>query len=268
VVAAHFPYPTGEIAADIIMEKIDAIEVRPNFSEHFNALNILDWYRYLNCGYRLPVVGGTDKMSAALPVGGERTYAYLGQEPLNFENWAKAVRHGNTFMTSGPLLFFQVDGHTPGGEITLNSSGATVEVQVEMKSIVPVNYLQVVLNGKIVASRESQEGTREMTLKEKVRVAGPGWLAARCSSRRTTVTGQWPMQVCAHTSPVYFRVPGEDLFSAPAASYMLTLIEGSLIWVDNIAIRPDVERFQNLRKVFLDARERLHRRLHDHGIEH
>jgi hypothetical protein len=60
VVGAHFPYPTGEQAAHIVMNKIDAVEIRPglpgNFSEYFNALNILDWYRYLNCGYRLPVV--------------------------------------------------------------------------------------------------------------------------------------------------------------------------------------------------------------------
>lgn len=267
-VAVHFPYPTGEIAADIVMDKIDAIEMRPSFSEHFNALNILDWYRYLNCGYRLPVVGGTDKMSGGMPVGGERTYAYLGQEQFSFESWAKAVRRGNTFMTSGPLLLFQLDGHTPGDEITIDSGGATVEVQVEAKSIVPFNYLEVISNGRVVASREDRGGTREMTMKEKVRVAGPGWLAARCSSRLINATGQWPLQVCAHTSPVYFQVPGQELFSGPAVTYMLTLIEGSLTWVDNLAPRPDAERFERVRKVFHDARERLHRRLHEHGIEH
>jgi hypothetical protein len=268
VVGVHFPYPTGEIAADIVLDKIDAIEIRPNFSEHFNALNILDWYRYLNCGYHLPVVGGTDKMGAGMPVGGERTYAYLGQEEFNFESWAKAVRRGNTFMTSGPLLLFQVDGHSPGDEITIDRGGASVEVQVEAKSFVPFNHLEVISNGRVVASREDRGGTREMTLKENVPVAGPGWLAARCSSRQAHVTDMWSLQVCAHTSPIYLRVPGQELFSAPAASYMLTLIEGSLTWLENLAARPDPERFERVRKVFLDARARLHRRLHDHGIEH
>jgi hypothetical protein len=267
-VAVHFAYPTSEIAADIVLGKIDAVEVRPDFSEHFNSLYILDWYRYLNCGYRLPVVGGTDKMSGRMPVGGERTYAYLGQEPFSFASWAKAVRRGNTFMTSGPLLLFQADGHTPGDEITINSGGATVEVQVEAKSVVPFHYLQVILNGRVVASREDTGGTRELTIKEKVYVAGPGWLAARCSSRLRNETGQWPLRVCAHTSPVYFRVPEQELFSPPAASYMLALIEGSLTWVENVATRPDSERYERMRKIFLDARERLHRRLHEHGIEH
>lgn len=266
-VAVHFPYPTGEIAADIVLGKIDAVEIRPTFSEHFNALNILDWYRYLNCGYRLPIVGGTDKMSPWMPVGAERTYAYLGQEEFNFANWAKAVRQGNTFMTSGPLLLFQADGQPPGAEITLGSGGGTIEVRAEAKSFVPFHLLEVVLNGRVVASREDRNGSREMSLKEKVQVTGPGWLAARCASRLETVTW-WQLRICAHTSPVYLRVPDQELFSEPAAAYLLTLIEGSLTWVDNLATRPDPERFERVRRTFLEARERLHRRLHEHGVQH
>ena len=68
--------------------------------------------------------------------------------------------------------------------------------------------------------------------------------------------------------PSSFARRRQELFSAPAASYMLTLIEGSLTWVENVATRPDSERYERMRKSFLDARERLHRRLHEHGIEH
>ncbi|MCL5005349.1 MAG: hypothetical protein M1404_02350 [Acidobacteria bacterium] len=78
VVAVHFPYPTAEVAADIVLGKIDAVELVPHFQEVFNDLRFLDWYRFLNCGYRLPGVGGTDKMGAYMPVGANRTYAYLG----------------------------------------------------------------------------------------------------------------------------------------------------------------------------------------------
>src|SRR4029077_15127326 len=82
VVAPHYPYPTAELAADIALGKIDALEVRSQFSKvlAFNELSFLDWYRYLNCGYRLPCVGGTDKMFAWMPVGFQRTYAYVGQK--------------------------------------------------------------------------------------------------------------------------------------------------------------------------------------------
>src|SRR6185503_17106240 len=181
VVAVHFPYPTAELAADIVMDKIDAVELWPtNMTEHFNSLRFLEWYRYLNCGYRLPAVGGTDKMGAWTPVGANRAYAYLGQDEFSFANWAKAVRSGNTFMTSGPLLFFQTEGKSPGAEILLGAGGGTLEVQAEARCFVPFHRLEVILNGRVVASREDREGTRVMSLKERLQVTAPGWLAARC----------------------------------------------------------------------------------------
>ncbi|MFQ5817952.1 MAG: hypothetical protein ACE5H2_08365, partial [Terriglobia bacterium] len=63
-------------------------------------------------------------------------------------------------------------------------------------------------------------------------------------------------------------VPGQALVSAPAATYFLKLIDGAQTWVENLATRPDPERFARARKVFHDARAHLHRRLHDHGIHH
>jgi len=266
VVAVHFPYPTAELAADIVLGKIDAVELYP-YGEHFNTLRFLDWYRYLSCGYRLPAVGGTDKMGAYMAAGANRTYAYLGQDEFTFANFAKAVRGGNTFMTTGPLLLFQVDGRTPGAEIKLGTSGGTVEVQVDAKSFVPFHRLEVVLNGKIVASREEQAGSLEMTLKEKVPLSGSGWLAARCASKLGPITS-WALGIQAHTSPVYVTVPGQELFSAPAANYFLTLIDGAEAWARNLATRPGPEQMARALQVFTDAREHLHRRLHEHGIKH
>jgi hypothetical protein len=266
VVAVHFPYPTAELAADIVLGKIDAVELYP-YGEHFYTLRFNDWYRYLNCGYRVPGVGGTDKMGAYMPVGANRTYAYIGSEEFSFENWAKAVRKGNTFMTTGPLILFRADGHTPGDEITLGTAGGTVEVEVEVRSALPFHRLEVVFNGKVVATREDQAGTREMTLKEKLRVAGPGWLAARSASRLGPTT-VWNLSIQAHTSPVYLRVPGGELFSEPTITYLLTLIEGSEMWVNHLATRPCPERLDRVRKTLNDAREHLHRRLHEHGVRH
>jgi hypothetical protein len=74
--------------------------------------------------------------------------------------------------------------------------------------------------------------------------------------------------VQAHTSPVYLTVAGQELFSQEAAAYMLTLIEGTQVFVENLAVRPDAERLAATRKVLSDARDTLHRRLHEHNIPH
>lgn len=260
-VAVHFPSPLAELAADIVLGKIDAVELPTNY--RFDSENFREWYRYLNCGFRLPVAGGTDKMSAGVAVGRARTYAFVGPGEFSFANWARAVRGGKTFTTSGPLLTFAVDGRVPGHEIALRSGGATVEVEARARSATPVHRLEIVLNGRVVASREEKNGALDLALREKVAVAAPGWMAARCEdlTPRRFVWGS----PAAHTSPVYLTVPGKELFSAPIASYMMNLIDGTRTWVEEIATRADPERFERIRKVFLDARAELERRMKAHG---
>jgi hypothetical protein len=266
VVAVHFPYPNGELAADVALGKIDAVELFP-YGAAFETLRFHDWYRYLNAGYRLPAVGGTDKMGAYMPVGANRTYANLGGEQFSFESWARAVRAGRTFMTTGPLLLLEADGKAPGDEIVLGQGGGRVAVRLEARSFVPFHSVEVVLNGQVVASREEAAGTRELTLRETVRVPGPGWLAARCVSRFGPTTA-WGLGIQAHTSPIYFHVPTRELFSAPAVGYMLTLVDGAETWVRTLATRSDPERMGQVLAHLRAARERLHQRLHEHGIEH
>jgi hypothetical protein len=256
-VAVHFPYPTAELAADIVLGKIDAVEIFLS-GQQFNTLRFLDWYRCLNCGYRLPAVGGTDKMSARVAVGAMRTYAFLGNDPFSFANWAKAVRRGNTFTTSGPLLLFQAEGRAPGEEIALRAGGGTVEVQAEAISSLPLRRVEIVYNGRVVASREEPGGARRIVLKEKIAVPGPGWLAARCASIAAPASG---FSTAAHTSPVYLSLPGQEVFSAPAAAYLLSLIKGTQLWVEDIATRPDPQRLERIRAVLSQAHDRLHRRL-------
>jgi hypothetical protein len=266
VVAVHFPYPNGELAADVALGKIDALELYP-YGTGFDTLRFHDWYRYLGAGYRLPAVGGTDKMGAYMPVGANRTYAHLGTEQFGFESWARAVRAGRTFMTTGPLLLLEADGRTPGDEILLGAGGGRVEVRLEARSFVPFHRVEIVWNGQVVASREDEAGTREMTLRETVQVPGPGWLAARCASRLGPTTA-WGLAIQAHTSPIYFHVPTRELFSAPAIGYMLTLIDGAETWTRTLATRSDPERMDRVLSLFRAARERLHQRLHEHAVAH
>ena len=72
VVIPHLPNPNGEPAALIATGRADAVEMI-NFSMYAHK----EYYRYLNCGYRLPLVGGTDKMSSEVPVGLYRTYVRI-----------------------------------------------------------------------------------------------------------------------------------------------------------------------------------------------
>jgi hypothetical protein len=259
VVIPHFPNPYCEVAADIVLGKVDAAEIR-YFTPALDSFNVREWYRFLNCGYRVAAVGGTDKMSAGMPVGGVRTYAHMGDEEFTFANWARAVRDGRTFTTSGPLIGLMVEGRAPGDEIGLPTGGGTLEVETSVQSVQPFHELQIVVNGQIVAREVTQEGALQTRLRSKVQLEGSAWIAARCVSRLKVWHG-WPVHIAAHTSPVYVRCGDEELFSPSDATYMLTLIDGGLAWLDTLSIPASPDRHARIRGVFEAARASLSQRL-------
>jgi hypothetical protein len=257
-IAVHYPHPTSELAAAIALGKVDAAEIYL-FNDDFNTMRIRDWYRALNCGYRLPGVGGTDKMSAGMPVGTGRTYAHIGDKEMNYDSWAEAVRGGRTFTTTGPLIEFRAEGRMPGSTIKIAGGGATIVCHAEVSSYIPIHRVEIVFNGKVVASREAPAGARQLALNEPVKVSGPGWLAARCVGR----LGPYPgvrLGIQAHTSPVYVTAPDSEHYVPEAGAYMLKLIEGTRVWVDTLAAHAGTERAERLRRVLAEARAEIEAR--------
>ena len=158
-------------------------------------------------------------------------------------------------MTTGPLLFFEAEGRVPGTEISFSTGGGEVEVRARARSVTPVHRVEVIFNGRIVSAREDASGSRDLVLRDKIRLAGPGWIAARCDSR---------FGPSAHTSPIYVKIPGQEAFSMEAAAYMMTLIDGTQNWVESIATRPDPEKLERIRATLREAHDRLHGRMQAH----
>ncbi len=230
VVGTHFPEPNGEPAALVATGRLDAIEMIRMAEANHN-----EYYRYLNCGYRLPIVGGTDKMTSDVPVGLYRTYAKLGKdEEFTYEAWCRSVVAGRTMLSGGPIVNLKVDGMEVGDTLRMSGPG-TVEVEAWAESIFPINTLQIVQAGRVVASSDSANGTRRLTLKAKIEVDGHTWLAARCGGPDYFGSNHldvWERGIFAHTSPVYIACGGDWwMYDEATAQYMLTLIEGNLGYI-------------------------------------
>ncbi len=267
VVAPHFPYPHLELAADIALGKIDAAELK-YFPPRLDNHGLGSWYRYLSCGYRLPAVGGTDKMSNSIPVGGVRTYAYLGDElEFTHENWCDAIRTGNTYASTGPLLQFSVEGRPPGSEISLPDDGGTLELRASARSALPFARLEIVANGRVIADCAADAGGRTAELAFNYPADDSCWLAARCWGD-TDLWHFWANRVAAHTSAVFVEVGDRELFSPAQATFMLTLIDGGMTYIRELAGYRDEAKRQDHLAYFEDARQTIHRRMHQHGIPH
>ncbi len=279
VVLPHIPNPNCEPATLIATERVDAVEYLTNA-----MYGHIEYYRYLNCGYKLPLVGGTDKMTADVPVGVYRTYVNIpDNEEFNYDNWCKYMSAGNTFLSGGPIIRLTVDGQPIGSTINLPGNGGTVEVEASADSIFPIHTLQIVQAGEVVASTEENNGSHKLSLKANIKVDKHSWIAARCGGPNYAQAiphhDGWRRGIIAHTSPVYIAVGGEWwMFDPETANYMLTLIEGGLSYVQQSARHYEPgstthhhgedNHLEYLSRPFQEARDAIHKRMHKLGIPH
>lgn len=265
VVLPHAPNPQAERAADIVLGLVDAVEMmvyNPR-TAHISAYGLVDWYRYLNIGYQLPLVGGSDKMSAFALLGGIRTYVQLGAREFTYQNWMDAVRCGDTFISVGPLVRMTVEGVAPGGTIVLPASGGklTVAWQVESASVRPT-LVEVIRNGDVVHEARSEDLTCKGYVE--IQTNTSCWFAVRV---RGSSAGR-AVDIAAHTSAVFARVGDDPIFAPADAAAVLSQIEGTIAYVDTLAPRSDEAHHSKLRATLEFAHHRLHQKLHKMGASH
>jgi len=216
VVTYVHPGSDGEWAVDFALQAADSFDVMCQGDEENNTRN---WYRLLNCGFRVPISAGTDSflnVPEHLIAGAGRVYVQSGPR-LTYGDWIEGFKKGRSFATNGPLLTFSVDGCTPGNDaIVLPEGGRTVDVKGEAISIVPMDAVEIVVNGKTVRRIEATGDKRMIEVTERLEIAETSWVAFRVrgSGHRLAPNDG---AVYAHTSPVYVQVGGRPLaFKADA----------------------------------------------------
>jgi hypothetical protein len=266
VIIPHFPAPRCEHAATIVSGDADAVEMTSwgNYYAGIDPYSLADWYRYLNCGYFVAAVGGTDKMSATTAVGTVRTYAKIKQNrAFSYNAWKDAVRAGNTFVTYGPLMEFSVDGHLPGERITMSGSGGRVDITWRAASVtMPMSKVELIVNGEVRESRSVNKWEDHGNWS--VKLDRSSWVAL-------LVRGHYhdkPEVVVAHSSPVMVKLAGSEFYAAADAMTILNQIEGAIAYFDTLGTRAEASAYRRMRLVLTSAHRALHNRMHAQGHFH
>jgi hypothetical protein len=208
----------------VALGKVDYIEVI-GFSDHKSTAEV--WYKLLNCGFRLPTAAGTDFMGnyASLrgPVGLNRVYAEVPREPLKIGPWLGAIKAGRTFATNGPLLRFSLGGQAIGGEVRLEKK-QEVRFSAELVSIVPLDHLQIVCNGKVARELAMESDRSSAHVDGSIPLDASGWCVLRAFSDKAEypILDLYPY---ATTSPVYVSVADAPVRSAADAAYFVAWID-------------------------------------------
>ena len=223
-----------ELPVDVALGKVDYIEVL-GFSDHRMTASV--WYRLLNCGFRLPAGAGSDTMAnyASLrgPVGLTRVYASIPKDATSTKPWFDSLKQGRTFATNGPLLGFTLGGKAIGEELKLPAGENKVMFTSWLRSFVPVDHLEVVCNGRVVADLKPNDDRQSADVKGTIPISQSGWCVLRASSDRP----EHPVlddYVYATTSPIYVRVEGVDPKPGDDAAFFIA-------WIDRLAQAVNVD---------------------------
>jgi hypothetical protein len=247
-----------ELPVDVALGKVDYVEV-VGFSDHKSTADV--WYRLLNCGFRLPTGSGSDAMAnyASLrgPVGLNRVYASVPKGPLNIHTWLTSLKLGRTFATNGPLLGFTLGEMRPGQDLRLPAGENKVKFSAWLRSIVPVDHLQIVCNGQVARDLMLGSLRESADINDSMAISRSGWCVLRAFSDKA----EHPIlddYVYATTSPVYVAVAGSTPKAPEDAAYfaawinrLITHAQGNEDWNTSAEKNAVLELLDHARKIYL-----------------
>ena len=97
----------------------------------FSKINAIDYYDYLNLGFKLTAAAGSDAPWGST-VGEVRTFVHSGPT-LNLYTWFQNLKAGHTFVSNGPALEFTVDDQLPGSELA-KKAGDKISIKARVLS--------------------------------------------------------------------------------------------------------------------------------------
>ncbi len=246
---------TDELPVDVALGKLDYMEI-VGFSDHKSTATV--WYKLLNLGFKLPAGGGTDATTNyAAPIRGQvgfdRVYVWTPEWPASIGTWLDELKQGRSFATNGPLVQFKLGGEMVGSELKFDAPQAAVPFTAKLRSIVPVDHLEVVCNGK-VAQTLALEGPRDSAdVAGTVPLNESGWCVLRAWSDKAT----YPVMdnyAYATTSPVYVTIAGKRAYSKEDADYFKAWIDRTIEITDQYPDWNSAEEKQKVLKKLRDAR--------------
>ena len=202
------------VIPDAVLGDLDSLEVACLWTNEYGTADL--WHRFLNLGIPLAASAGTDVMldyHRTMAVGTTRIYVHV-PGPFRIAPYLEALRAGKSFVTTGPLLEFRVEGARPGEAV---GQGGEAAWTLTLAHTGPVSQLDLIVNGETVDTLSGLAGPGVRELTGSLSLPTGGWVAARAHGGEES----WPGMngsVFAQTSPVWIGEVGSHDPAAAAAA--------------------------------------------------
>jgi hypothetical protein len=231
---------------DVLDGKVDFLELL-QFCVEGGPLLTQNYYRFLDLGFKLTATAGSDfpwcgigplfgeegAPSWNARIGNVRFYTHIEGE-FGYDCWKENLKNGHTFVSSGPILAFEVNNQIPGSSINLNQPG-TVLIRAKAyghADQVPLSKLEIIAHGKVIkeiSPTHPGQNFENLTLDFDFKVNTGMWIAARCYAG--------PNQV-AHTTPVYLTIGNQGFHNPETLLHYLSESEKYLLELEEALKEP------------------------------
>lgn len=185
------------------------VNVIHGFTDSLDQIDPEEYYRFLECGFKLPLTNGSDH--PARVAGCARAYVKIDGE-FTYEKWIEGIRKCRTFTTSGPLLELSVNGADIGDTLEATAD-ESLEIVVRAQARHPLGKVEIVSNSEVLASEQFDD--RQGELRITVPAKESRWIVARCGPEDDFNAIHGPD--IAHTSAIYVNVDGRPRVVPEAA---------------------------------------------------
>ena len=189
------------------------------------AYTLGQYYTLLNAGFPLVPTAGTASGVHPVPAGFSRVYVNL-DGPFSYNKWIEGLAAGHSFVTTGPMMFAEVNGEQPGAAITNDR----ISISAKIVSEHPLATIEVVVNGQVVKTLMPQneltpEGARQSEVATELPIETSGWICLRCTEDRPDKRLRF-----AHTAPWWLDIPGKPLRpSQQEKDYLIQRVQQEIV---------------------------------------
>lgn len=199
------------------------------------------WYQFLDLGFKLTPSAGSDFPYTDLP-GVVREYVKVAPGSFDLDAWYAAFHAGHVYVTNGPFLEFQVNGHQMGDEVRV-PSGTALHVTASARlnpDVDRLDRIELVIEGA-VAKTVQAFGEDHVSLDATVPADRSMWIAVRAFGSRQSDLNT----TVAHSAPIYVIANGQPFWDKERLPQLVQEQEDVLEGLLDTPLRPaeDLEYF-------------------------
>jgi hypothetical protein len=194
---------------------------------------------------------GTASGVHPVPLGYSRVYVHTGSR-FDEQAWLTGLKAGRSFVTTGPMLFVTLQGTLPGETLQFEGSQPrTVEVQIESISAEPVESVEILVNGDVVATidgpgQRTRRGAWRIKTQQSLRIEQTSWIAVRSIEPQPDGRKRF-----AHTAPWQLTLDQQPITPRKVQTrYFVDLMEKEIARNRQVLAPEALQEFEQALKIY------------------